>query len=86
MGSSQILRADAKGRIALGSLAGGASSFRATVDLEGRIILEPFAEIPEREKWLFTSKDALASVNAGLKQAGEGKTQARGSFARFVKA
>jgi len=85
MASSLTLRPDAKGRITLGALADGVSSFRATVDSAGRIILEPFAEVPAREKWLFENKEALAAVQEGLKQAAEGKTSSRGSFARFAK-
>lgn len=85
MASSLTLRPDKKGRITLGALAEGVSSYRVTVDAAGRIILEPFAEIPAREKWLFENKDALTAVREGLKQAAEGKTSSRGSFARFAK-
>jgi hypothetical protein len=85
MGTSLTLRPDSKGRITLGALAEGVSSYRATVDSSGRIVLEPFAEIPAREKWLFENKDALAAVKEGLKQAAEGKTSSRGSFAKFAK-
>ena len=79
-----ILRPDAKGRITLGALARGVSSFHATADESGRIILEPFAEVPAREKWLFGNQDAMAAVSAGLHQAGEGRTSSRGCFARFA--
>lgn len=78
------IRPDAKGRITLGPLARGISSFQASVDSRGRIILEPFAEIPAREKWLFENKDALAAVRDGLAQAAEGRTISRGSFADFA--
>lgn len=84
MESIITLRPDAKGRIALGSLAKGISSFQASVDPEGRIILEPFAEIPAREKWLFENKEALAAVREGLTQASAGQVRSRGSFASFV--
>jgi hypothetical protein len=78
------IRPDAKGRVALGALARGVSSFHATVDSSGRIILEPFAEIPAREKWLFENKEALNAVHQGLTQAANGETRSRGSFARFA--
>ncbi len=78
------IRPDAKGRITLGPLARGVSSFQASVDSSGRIILEPFAEIPAREKWLFENKDALGAVGDGLTQAAEGRTISRGSFASFA--
>jgi len=84
MPQALTIRPDAKGRITLGVLARGVSSFHATVDSKGRIILEPFAEIPAREKWLFENKDALNAVREGLTQAAEGRTTSRGSFARFA--
>ena len=55
-------------------------SGQAILDSSGRIILEPFAEIPAREKWLFENKDALDAVRDGLTQAAEGRTGSRGSF------
>jgi hypothetical protein len=78
------IRPDTKGRIALGKLARGVSSFHATLDDEGRIILEPFAEIPAREKWLFENKSALTAVREGLDQSAQGKVRPRGSFARYA--
>ena len=78
------IRPDAKGRITLGSLARGVSSFHASVDSSGRIILEPFAEVPAREKWLFENTGALNAVREGLAQSAQGRTRSRGSFARFA--
>lgn len=80
----QQLRPDAKGRINLGKLAQGVSSFRAHRTEEGNIILEPFTEIPAREKWLFDNAVALEAVKAGLKQAAAGKTRTLGSFAGYA--
>jgi len=80
----RTLRPDSKGRITLGSLARGVSSFRATQDECGRIILEPYAEIPAREKWLFDNPAAREAVRTGLRQAAEGRTRSRGSFARYA--
>ncbi len=85
MAASVTLRPDAKGRIALGKLARGVSSFHASTDERGRIILEPYAEIPASEKWLFENKPALAAVRKGLSQAAAGRVKSRGSFARFAK-
>jgi len=84
MAKALTIRPDSKGRITLGTLAKGVSSFRATVDAAGRIILEPFAEIPAREKWLFDNQEALAAVQEGLSQAAAGRTRSKGSFARFA--
>lgn len=83
MGSAVILRPDAKCRITLGALARGVSSYHATVDPSGRIILEPFAEVCARETWLFENKDALNAVREGLIKVAEGLTRSRGSFASF---
>ncbi len=79
-----ILRPDRKGRITLGRLAQDVSSFRAVREPDGRILLEPFVEIPAREQWLFQSKKALASVKRGLAQSKAGKTESLGSFARYA--
>lgn len=84
MATTLTIRPDAKGRITLGALARGISSFQATVDSSGRIILEPFTEIPAREKWLFDNQDALHAVRDGLSQAARGRTRSRGSFAKFA--
>lgn len=84
MAKSLTIRPDAKGRITLGKLARGVSSFRATTDERGRIILEPFAEIPACEKWLFDNKQALAAVKEGLSQAANGRVKSRGSFTQFA--
>lgn len=50
----------------------------------GKIILEPMAEIPAHELWLHMNPEALRDVQEGLKQAREGKVQKRGSFAKYV--
>ncbi|NCC20914.1 MAG: hypothetical protein EOM26_00460 [Alphaproteobacteria bacterium] len=78
------LRPDSKGRISLGKLAQGVSSFQARRMEDGSIVLEPFAEIPAREKWLFDNPAALGAVKAGLGQAAAGKTRAIGSFAQYA--
>lgn len=80
----QQLRPDSKGRISLGKLAQGVSSFHARRLEDGRIILEPFAEIPAREKWLFDNPVALSAVKAGLAQAAVGETRSLGSFAQYT--
>jgi hypothetical protein len=78
------LRPDAKGRINLGKLAQGVSSFHVQQMEDGNILLEPYAEVPAREKWLLENPAALKSVKAGLAQAGNGKTQSLGSFAEYA--
>lgn len=81
-----LLRPDAKGRITLGKMAEGVSSFRATYDKGTHIImLEPYAEIPFQEKWLFENKEALKSVRKGLLESSKGQIKDLGSFSKYIK-
>ena len=84
MRGGKMLRPDSKGRVVLGELAKGVSSFRVSVDSQHRIVLEPFTEIPAREKWLFENSEALSSVRRGLEDAAAGRVSSRGSFAEFA--
>ncbi|MDA3949454.1 MAG: hypothetical protein PF508_09515 [Spirochaeta sp.] len=77
------LKPDGKGRITLGKLLDGVSSVRVSVEEDGRIILEPFQEIPQREAWLYENREALNNVRTGLRQVAEGHTSYLGSFAAF---
>ena len=76
------MRPDSKGRITLGKLAEGVSSYRVTVESHGKIVLEPFAEIPARERWLFENPEALRRVRKGLAEVRAGRTVSLGSFSR----
>ena len=78
------LRPDSKGRITLGKLAEGVSSFHVHRERDGRIVLEPFAEVPARERWLFENRKALESVSRGLKETAAGKVKQAGSFAKYA--
>ncbi len=86
MGKPIQLRPDSKGRITLGKLADGVSSFRAHLTDNGNIVLEPYAEIPAREKWLFDNPAALESVQKGIEEAGKDEAISRGSFAEYAEA
>lgn len=76
---------DSKGRVTLGKLAAGVSSYAVQVDDDGRVLLEPYAEVPARERWLFANKTARASLARGLADAAAGTLRPLGSFARFAK-
>ena len=78
------IRPDAKGRITLGKLAEGVSSFVVSEQPGGGLLLEPMVEIPARESWLHKNKAALASVKRGLAQSAKGETRSRGSFAKYA--
>ena len=78
------LRPDSKGRITLGRLAEGVSSYRARRQGDGKIVLEPFVEIPAGEEWLYANEKALESVRRGLADAKAGRVT-RKSFKRRSK-
>jgi hypothetical protein len=78
------VRPDSNGRIALGGLAKGVSSFRIHKAEGGRLVLEPFAEIPASELWLYKNPEALAMVEQGLRESAEGKTVRMDSFAKYL--
>ena len=65
--SEIILRPDSKGRITLGEITNNVSSYRVTVESDGKITLEPYAEIPLAEKWLFNDKELLEKVIQQIK-------------------
>jgi hypothetical protein len=80
----KVVRPDAKGRITLGRIAEGVSSYIVTKDSHNRIILEPQIEIPAREKWLFENAAALKKVKQGLIDSAKGKIKNKGSFAKYT--
>lgn len=84
MTQPRTVHPDSKGRIALGPLAKGISSFQISHDKEGRIILEPYVEIPAREQWLFKNKLALEQVRKGIHESATGKVSKRGDFSKYA--
>lgn len=77
------VRPDSKGRICLGALADGVSSFILSYDGD-KIVLQPLSEIPTSEKWLFENKIALKSLKKGLEQAKSGNLRSKGSFSKYA--
>jgi hypothetical protein len=80
----KMVRPDSKGRITLGRLAEGVSSFSVKKDKNNRIILEPYMEVPLREKWLCDNKTALKKVKQGIKDAALNRTAEKESFAKYI--
>jgi hypothetical protein len=76
------LRPDSKGRITLGKLADGVSSYRARRQADGKIVLEPFVEVPAGERWLYENRKALKSVRRGLADSRAGRVVSKGSFTK----
>lgn len=81
---NKTVQPDAKGRVTLGRLADGISSFHVSTDKKGRIILDPYVEIPAREHWLYQNKAALSQVLEGLEDAKAGKVQSLGDFTQYA--
>jgi hypothetical protein len=78
------LRPDSKGRVTLGQLAQGVSSYEVRQQADGVIILRPFREVPAREEWLWRNATALQAVKRGLDESAAGKTLDLGSFAQYA--
>lgn len=68
------LKIDSKKRITLGKfIPDEVTSYDAEIKESGVIILRPKVEIPAEELWLFRNKEALESVQRGLKDSAEGR-------------
>ena len=80
------VRADSRGRVALGKALAGLDdvSFNVYRDDRGRIVLDPQVTIPASEAWLYRNPKSLASVRRGLAEAAEGKSRPVRSFAGHV--
>ena len=64
---------DDRNRLTLGELLKGSKRVRLYKNDRGEFLLQPVAEIPASEAWLFRNKEAFESVKKGLKDASEGK-------------
>jgi len=64
---------DERNRLTLGEIFKGYKRIRLYKNDRGEVLLQPVVEIPASELWLFQNKDALESVQRGLKEASEGK-------------
>ncbi len=70
------LTLDARKRISLAKLLPDYEITSLKAYIEGnKIILEPMAEIPAHELWLYKNPKAYQSVQRGLDQAEKGKTK-----------
>ncbi|WP_084756184.1 hypothetical protein [Candidatus Paracaedibacter symbiosus] len=61
-----ILRPDSKGRLNLGELAKGVSSYHVRKEENGKFTLIPFVEIPLSEKWIFDNQEVLEKIKSSL--------------------
>lgn len=78
------VRPDAKMRITLKKVKTAAHHYKVYLNAAGQIILDPQVAIPASELWLFKNRQALASVQKGLRQSAEGKLAKRPSLAKHA--
>jgi hypothetical protein len=83
---TEFAQPDAKKRLSLGAALRDATAFNIYRNPLGQLILDPVKAIPVSEMWLYETPQALASVKQGLREAAEGKSVDRGSFAKHAKA
>ncbi len=84
--NEQRLTLDARKRISLAKLLPDYEVCSIRAYTEGdKIILEPMAEIPAHELWLYKNPPVLKEIQEGLQQSKEGKVRKRGSFAKYAK-
>lgn len=57
-----ILRPDSKGKLNIGELAHGVSSYRVVIGDHGVLTLYPYAEIPFSDKWIFEDTALLEKL------------------------
>jgi hypothetical protein len=84
--NEQRLTLDARKRVSLAKLLPDCdvSSFKAYIE-EGRIILEPMAEIPANELWIYKNPKTYQSIQRGLEQVKAGKIKKlKRDFSKFV--
>ena len=64
---------DDRNRLTLGEIFKGYKRIRLYKNERGEVLLQPVVEVPASELWLFQNREALESVQRGLKEASEGK-------------
>ncbi|HTW07258.1 MAG TPA: hypothetical protein VME46_07100 [Acidimicrobiales bacterium] len=78
---------DDRGRVVLGKALKGMlhkpHRFAAFVNQVGQIVLDPLAEIPARERWIFENPEALVALREGVESARKGPLVDLGSFAKY---
>jgi len=64
---------DERNRLTLGEIFKDFKRIRLYKNDRGEVLLRPVVEIPASELWLFQNREAVESVQKGLKDASEGK-------------
>ena len=63
---------DERNRLTVGEILKGCKRIRLYRNDSGEVLLQPIAEIPASELWLFQNPEAIRAVREGLRDAGEG--------------
>ena len=64
---------DERNRLTVGEILKGCKRIRLYRNVSGVILLQPIAEIPASELWLFQNPEAISDVREGLRDASQGK-------------
>jgi hypothetical protein len=64
---------DKRNRLTLGEILKGCKRIRLHQSDSGEVLLQPIAEIPASELWLFRNPEAINDVREGLRDAAQGK-------------
>ena len=64
---------DERNRLTVGEILKGYKRIRLYRNDSGEILLQPIAEIPVSELWLFKNPEAINDVREGLRDASQGK-------------
>jgi len=63
---------DERNRLTIGEILKGCKRIRLYRNDHGEILLQPIAEIPAAELWLFRNPEAINDVREGLRNAAQG--------------
>jgi len=64
---------DERNRLTVGEILKGFKRIRLYRNESGEVLLQPIAEIPASELWLFKNPEAINDVREGLRDASKGK-------------
>lgn len=81
---AKTVKADAKGRVALGAESAGREFVVLPTKTGYRMEAVKTVTVPEDEAWLWQNPEALAMVMQGIEESKAGKGRYLGSFAEFA--
>lgn len=78
------VRSDDKRRVMLKRVKKSSLMYRIYENSMGQVFLDPIVTIPAPEAWLFSDKNALASVRRGIQESIDGKVVKKTRKARVA--